>query len=557
MKRLFPKKIQVVHRGDLGDVRFSRGSSIHNVVFLYLFFFLIAAALLVLALRLFQLTIVKGAYYMRLSEENRVREITIEPNRGTILDRKGFVIAQNENGNVASQEARISSRRVYYAGEETAHLVGYRQLADAADIKNDNCVNKLRLGDKVGKKGVEGLYDCQLRGVAGKKLIEVNANGGYLRTITVIPPQKGATIQLALDLDLQKVAYNAIKDRKAAVVGLDPATGELLVFASSPSFDPQKFEDGDRSLSAYFTDEDKPLFNRVTEGVYPPGSIFKLFVAAGILEDKKMTASDIIEDTGVIKAGPSTFGNWYWLEYGKTEGPVDLVKAIKRSNDIYFYQAGEKLGPEEIKRWAGNFGLNSITNVGLDEAEGMVASPFWKKEVLHENWYTGDTYNMSIGQGYTLLTPLQIARAVLPFANGGKLCDPVILKNGTTNCRSVPVSSQTMATIREGMREACATGGTGWTFFDFAVASGPTPTPGPRTASASAVPKTRIQVGCKTGTAELRGESTNPHAWFTVFAPFDKPTLMLTVLVEEGGQGSDAAGPIAQKIMQAYFERTQ
>jgi penicillin-binding protein 2 len=149
----------------------------------------IGLTVLVLSLRLFQLTIVKGAYYRRLSEENRVKEITIDPKRGSIIDRKGFVIAENKEADVSSGHERISSRRLYEAGEETAHLIGYRQLADRADIKNDNCVNRLKLGDKVGKKGVEQLFDCELRGVAGKKLVEVDAVGEYLRTLTVVPPR--------------------------------------------------------------------------------------------------------------------------------------------------------------------------------------------------------------------------------------------------------------------------------------------------------------------------------------------------------------------------------
>jgi len=558
MKRLFPKKVPVVRRGHLGDVRFHRAPPLQNIVLLYFFMFGIGLTVLVLSLRLFQLTIVKGAYYRRLSEENRVKEITIDPKRGSIIDRKGFVIAENKEADVSSGHERISSRRLYEAGEETAHLIGYRQLADRADIKNDNCVNRLKLGDKVGKKGVEQLFDCELRGVAGKKLVEVDAVGEYLRTLTVVPPQNGATIQLAIDLDLQKTAYEAIKGKKAAVVGLVPKTGEVLVFTSSPSFDPQAFEDGGGQVEDYLADTDHPLFNRLTEGTYPPGSIFKLFVSAGILEDKKMTEDTIVMDTGNIKAGPITFGKWYFLQYGKTEGPVNLIKALQRSNDIYFYKAGEALGPEGIKKWAGRFGLNGGTDIGMNETEGTIPSPFWKEETLHEKWYLGDTYNMSIGQGYTLLAPIQLAQGVLPFANGGNLCSPVLLKNGKTNCRKVAMSQKTLALIREGMRQACATGGTGWPLFDFAVAASPEAAlAGGKTASPSALPKKSIPVGCKTGTAESHAKSGMPHAWFTAFAPFEEPEIMLTILVEEGGQGSDVAAPIARDIFKAYFERIQ
>ena len=434
MKRLFPRRIHTDQSAHRANINFGRATQIHNAVYLYIFLFIICFSFLVLGLRLFQLTVVSGSYYRRLSEENRIKEIVIEPKRGTILDRKGFVLAENKEGNIDSKEERIESKRTYLIREEVAHLVGYRQLADKENIQNDNCVNKLRLGDRVGKKGIEKMYDCDLRGVPGKKLTEVDAKGKSLKTLSVIPPKDGVTVRLAIDLDLQKKAYEAIKKTKAAVVGLVPATGEVLVFVSSPSYDPQKFEDGDRGVESYFKDEEKPLFNRVAEGSYPPGSLFKLFVATGALEEKKITSKTIIEDTGTIKAGPLSFGNWYFLQYGKTEGLVDITKALRRSNDIYFYKAGEALGAEGIKKWAGIFGLGKQTHVWIDEAEGVLPSPFWKEETLHEKWYLGDTYNYSIGQGYTLLSPIQIAQGALPFANGGKLCQPKLLKGEKPSC---------------------------------------------------------------------------------------------------------------------------
>ena len=544
MKRLFPKHIPLFHRVDLGNTRFGSRPQLHHVVLFYLFITLVILSFLILALRLFQLTIVKGTYYRRLSEENRIREIVIEPIRGTILDRKGFMLVESKKGDVETKKERIKSPRVYFAREEAAHLLGYRQSADARDLENDNCVNKLILGDKVGKKGAEKAYECKLRGSAGKKLIEVDAHGNYLRTLTIVPPHDGKTVQLEVDHDLQNKAYNTIKSKKAAVVGLKPTTGEVVIFVSTPSFDPQRFEDGDASVEEYFTDSAKPLFNRVTEAMYPPGSIFKLFVASGALEEKKMREDTIIEDNGSIKAGPLTFGNWYFLQYGKTEGQVDMVKALRRSNDIYFYKTGEALGAEGMKKWSSIFGLGEKTDIGLDEAEGIVPSPFWKSEVLKERWYLGDTYNTAIGQGYTLLSPLQIARGVLPFANGGNLCRPTLLKNEEPKCNRLNISPKTFSLVREGMKQACSPGGTGWPLFDFM-------------ASDSAGLKTKIQTGCKTGTAESHGKSGVPHAWFTVFAPFENPEIMLTVLVEEGGQGSDVAGPIARDILRAYFERRE
>lgn len=551
MERLFSRKLSPVKRIDVGDVHFGRSHRIQNRIILAIFFSTIAFLILILMSRLFQLTVVKGAYYRRLSEENRVRQIIIEAKRGSIVDRKGIILAESHPGDITALKPRIPSSRTYVTGEETAHLIGYRQIGNEADIQNDDCLNKLVLGDKVGKKGIEELYDCALRGVSGRKLTEVDANGTYVRTLSVLPPVDGTTIQLALDYELQKKAFDLIRGKRAVVIGLNPQNGQILVFASSPSYNPQMFEDGDREAAAYFTDKNKPMFDRITSGVYPPGSLFKLFLAAGALEEKKMSPDTIVEDTGTLKAGPLSFGNWYWLQYGKTEGPVNMVKAIQRSNDIYFYKAGEALGAEGMRKWAGIFGLGEDTHLGFPETESTLPSPFWKQETLKEQWYLGDTYNMSIGQGYTLVTPIEVAQGVEPFANGGYLCQPQFLKNGTPQCKKLPVSDTTFATVREGMLKACQTGGTGWPLFDFAIDDTAAATPG-------AIPKIKIPIGCKTGTAESQQAAASlPHAWFTAFAPFDKPELLLTILIEEGGQGSDVAAPIARDIFKAYFERSQ
>lgn len=547
-------KLPFFQKGESKGIHFFSANNqlVENAFFVYIaviFFFLI-----ILFLRLFQLTIVKGNYYRNLSEQNRIREITIEAPRGEIVDRKGFIIAKNLPPNIsieASQELlknnqRISSQRIYQSPEAISSLIGYRQIADNNDLKNDRCQYKLKLGDRTGKKGIEKLFDCQLRGQPGKKLIEINAKGKYLKTINVIPPQSGDKIQLSLDLDLQKKSYELIKGKKAAIVAINPKTGEVLASVSTPGFNSQDFEDNiSNNIQNYLTDKTNPLFNRVTEAVYPPGSIFKIVVATAGLEEKAIDEKTQIEDTGTIKAGPLTFGNWYFLQYGKTEGMVDIIKAIKRSNDIFFYKTGEKTGEDKIKKWADIFGLGKHTGIGIDEVEGTVPSSFWKKEVLKENWYLGDTYNLSIGQGYVGTTPLQTVLVTGVFANGGYLCQPKLLKVRTgldlsvqkfakPDCKKLPISQKTLSLIREGMKQACSTGGTGWPLFDF-----------------------KIQTGCKTGTAESHAKSGMPHAWITVFAPFDNPEIALTVMVEEGGQGSDVAGPIAKEILKAYFERSQ
>ncbi len=555
-------KLSFFQKGSSKGIRFfsTNNQLVENTFFIYIA--IIFLFLIILFLRLFQLTIVKGNYYRNLSEQNRLREIIIEAPRGEIVDRKGFVIAQNLSPNInqkiepglLNNNQKIMSPRIYQSPEAIASFIGYRQIADANDLKNDLCQHKLKLGDRTGKKGVEKLFDCELRGRSGKKLVEIDAQGRYLKTVDVIPPIPGDKIRLALDFELQKKSYELVKKVKAAVIVTNPKTGEILASVSSPSFNSQDFEDNNNgNIQNYLTNNSNPLFNRVTEATYPPGSIFKLIVATAGLEEKAINDKTEIEDKGSIKAGSSTFGNWYFLQYGKVEGMVDIVRGIKRSNDIFFYKVGEKTGADKIKKWSDIFGLGKRTQIGLDEAEGIVPSTFWKKEILKENWYLGDTYNLSIGQGYVATTPLQMALVADVFANGGYLCKPKLLKVGTIHelsiqgkpeCKRLPISDKTISLIREGMKQACSTGGTGWPLFNFKV-------------QRSKIKDEEIQVACKTGTAESHAKSGMPHAWITAFAPYDNPEISVTVLVEEGGQGSDVAGPIAKEILKAYFERSQ
>src|SRR3989339_1254921 len=370
---------------------------------------------------------------------------------------------------ILNNDQKIFSRRIYQNPETVAPLIGYRQIADVNNLKNDTCQYKLQLGSRTGKKGVEKLFDCELRGRSGKKLVEIDAQGKYLKTVDVLPPIPGDKIQLALDFELQKKAYELVKNVKAAIVVTNPKTGEILASVSSPSFNSQDFEDNSSiNIQGYLTDKNNPLFNRVTEATYPPGSLFKLIVATAGLEEKAIDEKTEIEDKGSIKAGAATFGNWYFLQYGKVEGMVDIVKAIRRSNDIFFYKVGEKTGVDKIKKWSDIFGLGKRTQIGLDEAEGIIPSTFWKKEILKENWYLGDTYNLSIGQGYVGTTPLQMAFITDVFANGGYLCKPELLKvnsrssefilsehSESNGCKKLPISQKTIDLIREGMKQAC------------------------------------------------------------------------------------------------------
>lgn len=586
-------KLFAVQKGNAGTMRFRHSERDYTPIFLYGFFALVCVGFIILALRLFQLTIVKGSYYHNLAEGNRVREITIEARRGSVRDRNGTVLAQSTDADPQEDEKRILSTRSYTSPEPYAHVVGYRQLADENDIQDDVCIHKLELGDKTGKKGVERAYDCLLRGKNGKKLLELDARGEVMKTLSVQDPEPGQDITLALDYGLQKKAYEAIEGQRAVVVAMDPRNGEVLALASWPSFDPQAFEDDDRKIiSDYLTDEIKPLFNRATEGTYPPGSVYKMTVASAALEEDVVDPQTTILDTGVLEVGPARYHNWYYLEFGGTDGEVDVKKALQRSNDIYFYKIGDMLGPERIKSWSHAFGFERLTGIGISETAGTIPSPFWKEDTLGEEWFTGDTYNLSIGQGYALVTPLQVNVATAVFANNGKLCKPQLLKLDGSNasaelpslepdCRDVPVSQETIDVIKEGMVQACEPGGTGVPFFNFRVldraglkeanitvpekldkedeenesslAALLTPEKiGTQSAFFQYVKP--VSVACKTGTAESFGEGFDPHAWFTVYAPVEDPEIVLTVLVEEGGEGSKVAAPIAKEVLRWWVE---
>lgn len=528
-------------------------------------------------MRLFHLTIVKGSYYRYVAEDNRIKELHIEGIRGTIYDRKNRIIAESTK----TDEKENIYQRTYFNGSALAHVVGYRQTASEDQLKHDACAQPLEINDKVGIKGIEAIYECHLRPIKGKKLVETDAYGKPIRTISQVEPHSGNDIKLSIDSEMQQKAFDIIEtnaitstkevdlpSKKISIVALEPHTGEVLMLLSYPTFNSQDFEDRTRKVAEYVKSADKPLFNRATLGTYPPGSVFKPVVALGALQEKVIDKDDTVQDNGFIKAGPLTFHNWFYLQYGKTDGEVNMKKSLQRSNDIYYYTIGEKLSPEKMKKWAGLFGFGKKTGIEMDEASGSIPSPFWKKEVLKEGWFTGDTYNFSIGQGYLLVTPLQIARATSVVANGGKLCKPTILKSGAEEnmeiakdddrCIDMPIDDEHLKVVKEGMKAACESGGTGWPFFDFRVKDESANTGDTESTDSAQIAGTRrIEVGCKTGTAESQSKDHMPHAWFTIFAPYDKPEIVLTVMVENSGEGSNVAAPIAKEILKEYFSRTE
>jgi len=237
------------------------------------------------------------------------------------------------------------------------------------------------------------------------------------------------------------------------------------------------------------------------------------------------------EDTGVVRVDEYEYTNWYFTQYGGQEGYVDTVQALARSTDTFYYKVGELVGIDALVRWTKKFGLADRTNIDLPgEVAGLVPSPEWKKAVKGERWYLGNTYHFSIGQGYLTTTPVSAHRIAMVIANNGELCDLNINSKRDISCKNLYLDELYLETVKLGMKAACDPGGTGAPFFDF-------PT---------------IEVGCKTGTAETSEKDVN-HAWFTLFAPFENPEYIITVLAEKGGEGSKVAAPIAREIMDYIY----
>ncbi|MFA6005529.1 MAG: penicillin-binding transpeptidase domain-containing protein [Patescibacteria group bacterium] len=472
-------------------------------------------------------------YFKILSESNKTVEKLIIAPRGVLYDRDGRLLV----GNKTISTSAIT--RTYAYPKATSHLLGYLSLPNDTDLKDYSCGAPALTTQLVGKTGLEKYYECRLRGRTGSVLYEVDAQGKTRGELAQNEPQDGENITLSISLPLQRAAEKAFGKQRGAIIASNPKTGEILLFYSSPTYDPGIFVQKDGSqYQSVANDPDRPLFNRLTSGTYPPGSTIKPFVAISALEESVITLDTEFEDTGIFKLGGSSFGNWYYLQYGKKEGAVNVERAIIRSNDIFFYQTGLKLGVEHLKSWLHTFRLDE-TDIKpyFSESTGVIPDEAWKMKALREEWYSGDTVNMSIGQGYTLVNPVQLQAGTALLANGGNYCKFRFEKDTPTHCESLDLKQEYMSAVTKGMQGACATGGTGWPFFDYAVKG------------------KRIDVACKTGTAESEQGEALPHAWFIAFAPVSDPEIAITVLVENGGEGSSVAAPIAKDILTTYFSQ--
>lgn len=431
----------------------------------------------------------------------------------------------------------VEPQRVYPTSRFAAHLLGYVREAGDDQLRP----GRVRRGDMVGQSGLERLLDEHLRGTDGGERIEVDALGRPVRLIKQAEPRPGADVVTTVDRRVQEAAERALAGQAGAVVVMDPRTGDVLAMVSTPAFEIDRFT-GTIDRSAWLRlvqDPSAPLLNRAIQSQYAPGSVFKIIVAAAGLQERTLAPMDRVYCTGEFELGGVTFTDW--KEGG--HGWVDLREALRESCNVYFYQAGLKVGAAAMARWARAFGLGRATGVGLaGERAGIVPDPRRGRR----GWFAGDTVNMSIGQGRLLVTPMQVARFMAAVANGGVLWRPrlvqrvvhvdegVLWSDEGEVAGHVTLAPAVWAFLRASLWSVVNEGGTG---------------------AQARIPG--LDIAGKTGTAQraAKGHSAagDDHAWFAAFAPVRDPEVVVVVLVERGGKGGQVAAPIARKVLEAIF----
>ncbi len=432
--------------------------------------------------------------------------------------------------------------REYTQGSLASHLIGHVGMPSEDDLERVRKyqVERVRplwkymdeLNPLVGKSGVEAFYDDLLQGRAGTALVEVDVRNRLQRVISEQPATPGKDIHLTIRTAYQSASEQALAGRKGAVVVMDPWSGELLALASNPGYNPNDLIPpvSHASYQKYSQSPDAPFLNRATMGLYPAASVFKTLVAIAALEEGKLLPSSSFNCQGSITVANKTFN--CWATYG--HGDVSLAEAIENSCNVFFYQTGLLLGVDLLDKWAENMGFGRLTGIDLPpgtEKAGLVPSRRWKMELKDppESWYTADTLNLSIGQGYLLVTPLQVTVMMSAVANGGVVVTPHLRVAGDwSEQRVLDLSPETLRVVRSGLADV--------------VDSGTARNAGLRAFDAAG----------KTGSAQVGG-NLETHAWFSGYAPRDNPQVVITVVLEHGGAGGENAAPLAAEVLAAIF----
>jgi penicillin-binding protein 2 len=434
----------------------------------------------------------------------------------------------------------VEPQRTYPTSTFAAHLLGYVREVSDEQMKG----GRYRRGDMIGQSGLERLLDEYLRGRDGGERIEVDALGRPVQVMRREEPDPGAQVITTIDRRIQEAAERAMAGKAGSVVVMDPRNGDVLALTSSPAFPLDRLTGNlDRDEWVRLVrDPMSPLMNRALQGLYPPASVFKIIVAAAGLQEGSLTPMDHIYCNGEFTLGNWTFKDWKPGGHGH----VDLNQSIAQSCDIFFYQAGLKVGGDMMAKYAQAFGLGSPTGIDLGgERFGLVPFSPAQRQRAKRSWLPGDTVNMSIGQGQLLVTPLQIARMMAAVANGGVMWKPRLVQRVERADGTLAYGSSSQMTERVELSPVV------WAFLRHSLAA----VVKDGTGALARLPG--VDIAGKTGTAQTISKSDSSkgqdHAWFASFAPVDDPQYVVVVLVERGGKGGGVAAPIARQIYEAIF----
>ncbi len=449
---------------------------------------------------------------------------------------------------------QVGPQRYYPHGALASHLIGYLGEIDREELKRLGKERlQYRLGDLIGRYGVEERMETYLKGKDGGKTIQVDALGRALPVVlNEIEPIPAHNVVLTIDLDLQAYSKRIFTGKLGSVIAMNPQNGEVLAMVSNPSFDPGLFAAGtsEQQWERLRNDPLNPLENKSIRGQYPPASTYKLITAIAGLEEGAITPGRKLVCKGSYRLGRRRYG--CWKRWG--HGPMDLYQALVQSCDVYFYRVGRLLGIDKLAEYARGFGLGVPTGIDLsNEKAGLVPTSSWKLEATGEEWIKGETLSAAIGQSFNLVTPLQLLNAYCAIANGGKLMLPRVVQKVETvegevvkqfpprQIGVLPASPSTLDFLKKALAGVVnAPKGTGW-----------------------AARIKGVNVAGKTGTAQVISQKDKSkelpfelrdHAWFVAFAPLEEPEIAVVVLIEHGGHGGKAAAPIARKVIQKYFE---
>ena len=537
-----------------------------------LFFYctLLVSIFVLLLARLIDLQLVRGQVLAELANQNRYFSKNYLVERALIFDRYQQPLVKNRpNYYLLSDPHQLYSQqelidhdqalfmmatdsaslerdfsRIYTYPQTLAHVLGYVTGITADDLVENK---QLNFAEQFGRTGLERFFDNSLRATPGTEVFEVDALGYKQQLVSKTEAFSGTNLFSSLDPFLSEVAYQALADRKGAVVIMDAQTGQILTLISSPSFDPNLFEkvrlarladqpnsEEQKELLAQIQDDRQLFFNRAVSGNYPPGSVFKLITALAALEEGVLDQSTTVLDEGVLEVGEYQYANWYYTQYGRAEGEINLLRAIIRSNDIFFYKAAEWLGPQKLAEYSRIFGLGKATGIELHgEALGLVPDPSWKEEHFGEKWFLGNTYHFGIGQGDVLVSPLQLTQVFQALSNGGVMCRPTLLMS-VKECQDLSFEEENLDLISQALLGVAQEGGTAFPLFDYnQILSSTLRSRLGEQVFESLSAKEKIRAGMvagKTGTSEFGGVDQRgyraTHAWFSSVVGLNKQLIL-------------------------------